>query len=445
MKKRMAACFSLIACLLMLVPGCSKRQNAVLECLDCATTAYDTKLSYSLSTNGEVEMFSSYQTELTRNEQGEHIARTVEYYSLPMDENYWYVDGVYYYAGFDDTKICAELSEEDYAKQRENLLFLQFCDLDMYQSVSQSGAQLLLQGANASLEQYVKRCLGISTAVSLQNLHVDGAVKNEDGCDIFTLSIDGAYRLAGEDKTFTVSYSLESTDRTEEILAPDRTVYTLVQNFEKAKLFNGAYSSLALLENISLEGESFFHLVYSDADVILQEQHIYTQSIQQEYFTFTDQLISTLTMNGAVQTAEQTISYEDGTLQKSSGGEIYQSSEAAAADMLVDCRQYYNAYAPIYETIENSSCMQQGEQTVFFYTYPYDMVDSVFMQYIDLLYDDMDEILSQTTARTYQTVSGTLTLDGEGSMLSHEIALQAVYMFNGEPLTCTANVSIHRK
>ena len=30
-----------------------------------------------------------------------------------------------YYAGFDDTKICAELSEEDYAKQRENLLFLQ--------------------------------------------------------------------------------------------------------------------------------------------------------------------------------------------------------------------------------------------------------------------------------------------------------------------------------
>lgn len=113
--------------------------------------------------------------------------------------------------------------------------------------------------------------------------------------------------------------------------------------------------------------------------------------------------------------------------------------------MLVDCRQYYNAYAPIYETIENSSCMQQGEQTVFFYTYPYDMVDSVFMQYIDLLYDDMDEIFSQTTARTYQTVSGTLTLDGEGSMLSHEIALQAVYMFNGEPLTCTANVSIYRK
>ena len=158
--KKTAFFMALLFLLCPLFSACSKTgsdKDTGLLRGDCFSL--ESSLSYTLSSQGETEMFSSYESTLTVRNGAERIVRTISYYGLPMDEEYTYIDGVYYYKSYDQTKISAELSADEYAARRTDLMFLSLCDPSLYQNREDKDGTLAFDGATEPMEQYLKSCL----------------------------------------------------------------------------------------------------------------------------------------------------------------------------------------------------------------------------------------------------------------------------------------------
>ncbi len=433
--------------LCMILPACKQTapEKAGEGLLAGDDFSLQTSLSYTLYDEGEREMFSSYKSLLNVCGGAEHIARTIAYYGLPMEEEYTYAQGVYYYKGFDETKISAELSAQEYAARRADLLFLSLCDPALYQNQTQAENALAFDGATAEMEQYLKKCLGIGADTAFSSLEIAGTTENDEKAEV---AVKGEYRFLGQNKSFEAKFTAQRQTRQakEPITAPsDADAYLRVADLTDAMSINAAYTNLSRRADFSLQDDAVFSLSYAGVSLQVSDAHTYRQQVLGNAFTFHDAIRRTVRQGEAEKILNHTANYQDGILEAAYDGAVYQHDAVDASDMIMDSRSYYNAAAPVGEYLEDIAKKQEQTDTLYTYVYSESLIDEVFSQYITSLYDNMEGYLAKATEKQYAQRSGTLSIDENGTLLQQTLSFDVSYEIDGHTLHCTLTRTITKE
>lgn len=430
--------------LCMILPACKQTtpEKASEGLLAGDDFSLQTSLSYTLFNKGEREMFSSYESTLNVCKGAEHIARTVAYYGLPMEEEYTYAQGIYYYKGFDETKISAALSEDDYAVRRADLMFLSLCDPALYKNQTQTENALAFDGATEQMEQYLKKCLGIGADTAFSSLEISGTTENGEKAEV---AVKGEYRFLGQNKSFEAKFTAQRQTRQakEPITAPsDADAYWRVTDLTDAMSINAAYTKLSRETDFSLQDDAVFSLSYAGVSLQVSDAHTYRQQVLGDAFTFHDAIRREVRQGEAEKILNHTADYQDGILEAAYDGAVYQHDAVDASDMIMDSRSYYNAAAPVGEYLADIAKEQGQSSTLYTYVYAESLIDEVFSQYITSLYDNMEGYLTKATEKQYTQRSGTLSIDENGTLLQQTLSFDVSYEIDGHTLHCTLTRTI---
>ena len=430
--------------LCMILPACKQTtpEKASEGLLAGDNFSLQTSLSYTLFDKGEREMFSSYESTLNVCKGAEHIARTVAYYGLPMEEEYTYAQGIYYYKGFDETKISAALSEDDYAVRRADLMFLSLCDPALYKNQTQTENALAFDGATEQMEQYLKKCLGIGADTAFSSLEISGTTENGEKAEV---AVKGEYRFLGQNKSFEAKFTAQRQTRQakEPITAPsDADAYWRVTDLTDAMSINAAYTKLSRETDFSLQDDAVFSLSYAGVSLQVSDAHTYRQQVLGDAFTFHDAIRREVRQGEAEKILNHTADYQDGILEAAYDGAVYQHDAVDASDMIMDSRSYYNAAAPVGEYLADIAKEQGQSSMLYTYVYAESLIDEVFSQYITSLYDNMEGYLTKATEKQYAQRSGTLSIDENGTLLQQTLSFDVSYEIDGHTLHCTLTRTI---
>lgn len=442
--KKTAFFLAFLFLLCMILPACKQTtpEKASEGLLAGDDFSLQTSLSYTLFDKGEREMFSSYKSTLNVCKGAEHIARTVAYYGLPMEEEYTYAQGIYYYKGFDETKISAALSEDDYAVRRADLMFLSLCDPALYKNQTQTENALAFDGATEQMEQYLKKCLGIGADTAFSSLEISGTTENGEKAEV---AVKGEYRFLGQNKSFEAKFTAQRQTRQakEPITAPsDADAYWRVTDLTDAMSINAAYTKLSRETDFSLQDDAVFSLSYAGVSLQVSDAHTYRQQVLGDAFTFHDAIRREVRQGEAEKILNHTADYQDGILEAAYDGAVYQHDAVDASDMIMDSRSYYNAAAPVGEYLADIAKEQGQSSTLYTYVYAESLIDEVFSQYITSLYDNMEGYLTKATEKQYAQRSGTLSIDENGMLLQQTLSFDVSYEIDGHTLHCTLTRTI---
>lgn len=442
--KKTAFFLAFLFLLCMILPACKQTtpEKASEGLLAGDDFSLQTSLSYTLFDKGEREMFSSYESTLNVCKGAEHIARTVAYYGLPMEEEYTYAQGIYYYKGFDETKISAALSEDDYAVRRADLMFLSLCDPALYKNQTQTENALAFDGATEQMEQYLKKCLGIGADTAFSSLEISGTTENGEKAEV---AVKGEYRFLGQNKSFEAKFTAQRQTRQakEPITAPsDADAYWRVTDLTDAMSINAAYTKLSRETDFSLQDDAVFSLSYAGVSLQVSDAHTYRQQVLGDAFTFHDAIRREVRQGEAEKILNHTADYQDGILEAAYDGAVYQHDAVDASDMIMDSRSYYNAAAPVGEYLADIAKEQGQSSTLYTYVYAESLIDEVFSQYITSLYDNMEGYLTKATEKQYAQRSGTLGIDENGTLLQQTLSFDVSYEIDGHTLHCTLTRTI---
>lgn len=442
--KKTAFFLAFLFLLCMILPACKQTtpEKASEGLLAGDDFSLQTSLSYTLFDKGEREMFSSYKSTLNVCKGAEHIARTVAYYGLPMEEEYTYAQGIYYYKGFDETKISAALSEDDYAVRRADLMFLSLCDPALYKNQTQTENALAFDGATEQMEQYLKKCLGIGADTAFSSLEISGTTENGEKAEV---AVKGEYRFLGQNKSFEAKFTAQRQTRQakEPITAPsDADAYWRVTDLTDAMSINAAYTKLSRETDFSLQDDAVFSLSYAGVSLQVSDAHTYRQQVLGDAFTFHDAIRREVRQGEAEKILNHTADYQDGILEAAYDGAVYQHDAVDVSDMIMDSRSYYNAAAPVGEYLADIAKEQGQSSTLYTYVYAESLIDEVFSQYITSLYDNMEGYLTKATEKQYAQRSGTLSIDENGTLLQQTLSFDVSYEIDGHTLHCTLTRTI---